>query len=111
MIGPHIAAMMRAMQQQPSKLLPQRNPTQALMRILGLDIKPLSPDLYRKAEEYRKAKGAPACSAWRAGIPAGCRQPCPCPALHGAHPAGDRRAGRWMRPLPPSKPSASPCAR
>ena len=59
MIGPHIASMMRAMEQQPSKLLPQRNPTQALMRILGIDIKPLAPDLYRKAEEYRKAKGAP----------------------------------------------------
>jgi DNA repair protein RadC len=58
-IGPHPSALLRAIEQQPSKLLPQRNPTQALLRILGIDIKPLAPDLYRKAEEYRKSLGAP----------------------------------------------------
>ncbi|MEZ5386482.1 MAG: LPD1 domain-containing protein [Prosthecobacter sp.] len=56
----HPAGLMRALENSPSKLMPQRSFWQQLSRTLGVDIKPAGPDLYRKAAEYREANHLPA---------------------------------------------------
>lgn len=59
-VGTSYKTIANSLEQSPSKLMPQRSVTQAVLRAVGgLDVRSADPDLYRKARDYMKEHGLP----------------------------------------------------